>query len=268
MKKIILGVFILTFVLGGCAKVTQNTEVQEINDGTEADIVDVLEVRSERYEDFDLVKKHVVESNEDGNYEFDITYPYVELKNNKKGENEFNKAIEEMLDEEKQYLIDNAPDFKIDLTDRPCSLWVDYEVKFNSMGMLSVLMNVSRMTATMPHPINNVETYNYSVQQDELLDIYDLLNDQINSADMLSAKLKEKLVKEQGFDTNSIELQDGLFPLELLNYPNYNLTDEGLLWTFEQYQIASYSAGNVEVLFDYEELEDLYADGFLNFLVG
>ncbi|MFO7584726.1 MAG: DUF3298 domain-containing protein, partial [Anaerolineales bacterium] len=48
------------------------------------------------------------------------------------------------------------------------------------------------------------------------------------------------------------------------NYRNWNLTYEGLLITFDEYQVAPYAAGMQQVLVPFDVLENYFAESFSN----
>lgn len=82
----------------------------------------------------------------------------------------------------------------------------------------------------------------------------------------LRDKIIDALMKENSVTEPDSLLNKGFFTLEdIVPNNNFQLNDEGIHYVYNQYEIAPYSMGVIEVLIPYSELEDiLIPDGFIN----
>lgn len=103
------------------------------------------------------------------------------------------------------------------------------------------------------HPGLNSITLNYDLGQGKELALADLF---LPNADYLGAISKyciAELSKQPFFDSG---FSDGAQPT-LENYRNWNITPDGLMITFDEYQVAPYAAGPQTVLVPYSELKGI-----------
>jgi len=100
------------------------------------------------------------------------------------------------------------------------------------------------------HPISYSITVNYDLLQGRELSFDDLFLSSTNYLQFISDYCKAELAtRDIAFET----FQIGADPLPE-NYQRWNLSDDGLLITFDVYQVAAYAAGPQTVLIPYADL--------------
>lgn len=91
------------------------------------------------------------------------------------------------------------------------------------------------------HPNTNIETFTY--ENGKRIEIMDIVNqEQLHS---ISHYVKEELLQHPGSVSDMIE--EGTIP-DHQNYRNFYYTEKGITFLFEQYQVAPYSSGIIEVV--------------------
>ncbi len=116
--------------------------------------------------------------------------------------------------------------------------------------IISVLMEISEYYGGA-HPGERHVAINYDLKTGKLLNLDDLFQ---NSADYL-ATIAQFSTNElyRRTDLSPQEIDRGAAPL-IENYLVWNLTPQGLLITFEEYQVGPYAAGPQRVLIPYDVL--------------
>lgn len=105
------------------------------------------------------------------------------------------------------------------------------------------------------HPFHNVRTLNFNIETGQVVDITQLFNSDANYLQVFSDHCRAVLsTRNIGFDVFAF----GADPLPE-NYQNWNITPDGLLITFDEYQVAPYAAGPQEVTVPYSALKDIIA---------
>jgi hypothetical protein len=103
------------------------------------------------------------------------------------------------------------------------------------------------------HPGLNSMTLNYDLGQGRELALADLFLPNANYLEAISKYCIAELSKQPFFDGAFAE---GAQPT-LENYRNWNMTPDGLMITFDEYQVAPYAAGPQKVVVPYSELQTL-----------
>jgi hypothetical protein len=104
------------------------------------------------------------------------------------------------------------------------------------------------------HPYSYTLTYTYDLQRGQQISLEQLFLPGANYLDPIAAYCKDELAQRDiGFDTLFVT---GADPTPE-NYRNWNITPDGLLISFDPYQVAAYAAGPQEVVIPYTELSDL-----------
>lgn len=103
------------------------------------------------------------------------------------------------------------------------------------------------------HPGSYSITLNYDLGQGRELALADLFLSESNYLVTISDYCIAELSKQPGFEGPFAE---GAQPT-LENYRNWNITPEGLLITFDEYQVAPYASGPQKVTVPYSELRGL-----------
>jgi hypothetical protein len=103
------------------------------------------------------------------------------------------------------------------------------------------------------HPGLNSLTLNYDLGQGMELALADLFLPNTNYREEISKYCIAELSKQPFFDSS---FSSGAQPTPE-NYRNWNITPNGLLITFDEYQVAPYAAGPQKVVVPYGELQAL-----------
>lgn len=103
------------------------------------------------------------------------------------------------------------------------------------------------------HPGLNSSTLNYDLAQGKELALSDLFLPNSDYLGVISQYCVNELSKQPFFDS---AFADGAKPT-LENYRNWNITPDGLMITFDEYQVAPYAAGPQTITIPYSELKSL-----------
>ena len=101
------------------------------------------------------------------------------------------------------------------------------------------------------HPGLNSLTLNYDLGQGKELSLTDLFLPNATYLEAISKYCIVELSKQPFFDSSS---SNGAQPTPE-NYRNWNITLDGLMITFDEYQVAPYAAGPQQVVVPYSELQ-------------
>ena len=101
------------------------------------------------------------------------------------------------------------------------------------------------------HPGLNSLTLNYDLGQGKELELTDLFLPNVTYLEAISKYCIAELSKQPFFDSSS---SNGAQPTPE-NYRNWNITPDGLVITFDEYQVAPYAAGPQQVVVPYSELQ-------------
>lgn len=158
----------------------------------------------------------------------------------------FKKAVQE-----NQPLQSHLPKKKIrnDLTID----FVTAVVNTQDKPLVSIRFNIQGYITGMPHPYHYHRVLNFDLDNGEQIELDDLFKEDSNylefiaeySRDALERKLKDRMMVSRG-----------TYPTPE-NYRNWNINPNGLLITFDEYQVAPYVFGTQTVLIPYSQLIDL-----------
>jgi hypothetical protein len=105
--------------------------------------------------------------------------------------------------------------------------------------------------AQTAHPYHYTITYTYDLAGNRPLALSDLFQPGSAYLERIATEAVEQLTARE-----ILLFPEGAIPTEE-NYRNWNITPEGLLITFDEYQVAPYAAGPQTVTIPYSELADL-----------
>jgi hypothetical protein len=125
-----------------------------------------------------------------------------------------------------------------------------YSLILQSGDLWSFKFDFSVYIAGAAHPYSYSLTVNYDLGQGRQLALADLFLPNSNYLEAISNYCINELNKRQiGFDI----LSEGAAPMPE-NYRNWNITNEGLMITFDQAQVTASAAGPQTVIVPYGEL--------------
>jgi len=165
--------------------------------------------------------------------------------------NEFNLLLN-------QTVMDAVNQFTNDVRALPSPSPVSTASFFNSQfsvigqqgGFWSVKFNVSTYYAGAAHPGDYSITMNYDLEKGNEISLEDLFIPGSNYLEAISEYCKAELAtRDIAFDSSST----GADPLPE-NYTRWNVSVDGLVITFDEYQVAPYAAGPQVVVIPFNEL--------------
>ncbi len=130
---------------------------------------------------------------------------------------------------------------------------VRYQVVSPPGNFLSINYQTEGYIAGMAHPYHLIYTFNYNLDAGKDIALRDLFLPNTDYLGALSKYCASQL------NTRNIDFQDfsqGADP-SADNYKNWNITPDGLMITFDEYQVAAYVAGPQTVTVPYSELKSL-----------
>lgn len=156
----------------------------------------------------------------------------------------------------------SGSDLPPDMADVGSYMDVAYKAFTPTDTLLSISFDVGWYTAGAAHPNSYSRTLSYDLSKGKVLTLAELFKIDAPYLEALSA-YSVKVLTEKG----TLLFPDGAEPTEE-NYKNWNLTPDGLLITFDDYQVAPHAAGPQQVIIPYAELTDIIdPDGVLGPLV-
>jgi hypothetical protein len=166
----------------------------------------------------------------------------------------FNQRLNEIVTKQvdmfrQSFLQNTAPP----ATEAGSSLDVKYTLVSQIADIWSIKLDFSFYSDGAAHPGLNSSTVNYDLGQGKELALSDLFLSDSNYLEVISNYCIAELSKQPFFDT---PFQEGAKPIPE-NYRNWNITKDGLMITFDEYQVAPYAAGPQTVLVPYSTLQEV-----------
>ncbi len=133
------------------------------------------------------------------------------------------------------------------------SLEIDYQVYYSDDRLISLRLTHTVMALGQMHPIDYYETLNYDLKEGR----------DLRAADVFyPAYLKtfSRLCRDQLKENYDLQyatddwVKSGTTP-RAHNFKNWNLVPEGILISFEDYQIAAHAFGQAELIVPYSDLK-------------
>lgn len=140
--------------------------------------------------------------------------------------------------------------------DRPSWYWYilgkSNEILYNDKNILSYSVEHSDYTGGAH---GSLRVLYYTIDLDELTTVTEEDIFQPNYHHFLTSKIVEKLMKKYNVDNPEKLIDEGFFDInEIAPNNNFWLNNEGIHYIFNQYEIAPYSMGPIEVTIPYEEI--------------
>lgn len=211
--------------------------------------------------DVKLVPKVDQEDNAELAYKIDAAYPQIEGANLSPAAQQFNSAMSDVakaaIQQFKRYVTIDQPHMKTLPEElRKNSLDIDYDidvVRIKENIIISVRLDIEGSQAGRAHPYHNHRVLNFDLSAGKVLELSDLFKPKAKYLNAMANYAKQKL--DTKLDDKSF-IAEGTKP-ELKNFRNWNLENDGILITFDEYQVASYVYGAQEVEVPYDVLKTL-----------
>lgn len=210
-------------------------------------------------ENLKLMPKIDKEQNAEQSYTIDVTYPQIEGENLPANAKQFNKLISDMANHDvqqfKKYVAADQVHMKtLPPEIRKNSLHMDYDidvVKPSGKTLISVRLTVEGMQAGRAHPYHNHQVLNYDFSTSKVLALSDLFKAKAKYLNLIATEAKQRL---NGKLEDKWMIAEGTKPLAK-NFKNWNLENDGIVFTFDEYQVAPYVNGAQEVEIPYTALK-------------
>lgn len=207
-----------------------------------------------------LIPKTQREENRSQSYVIDVTFPVIsgDLSDHAQ---QFNALIADLVKQEidkfHRYLIQDRPHMMtLPEESRNNSLRIDYDVdvvKTDKDPIVSIRLSIEGFQAGRPHPYHVHRVLNYDLASGQVLTLENLFKPKSKYLAVIAkyahAKLNEKL-------EDKWMIGDGTKPIAK-NYQVWNLENNALLITFEEYQVAAYIYGSQEIEIPYSALKSI-----------
>ena len=165
----------------------------------------------------------------------------------------FNQRLKELVTKEvdiwrQSFLQNTAP-----TVNNGSTLDVTYTLLSQIGDVWSFKFDFSFYADGAAHPGLNSMTLNYDLGQGRELALADLFLPNTNYLEAISKYCIAELSRQPFFDSSFLNGAQST----LENYRNWNITPDGLMITFDEYQVAPYAAGPQKVVVPYSELQAL-----------
>jgi hypothetical protein len=149
------------------------------------------------------------------------------------------------------------------LSENPISAGSFFQITFIQLAppgdILSIRFDVDGYSDGAAHPYHLTRTLNFDLETGQALSLDMLFRPDSDFLTVIAAFCSAELAtREIGFE---LGFSSGADPLPE-NYRNWNLTYEGLLITFDEYQVAPYAAGMQQVLVPFDYLQTEFSEQF------
>lgn len=197
-------------------------------------------------------------------YFIEITYPQLQGENLSPNAMLFNKAIMDLAYQEterfKKYVAADAPHMKtLPEEIQKNSFNLDYDIDVIQRAekdfIISVRLTVEGYQAGRPHPYHNHRVLNFDLTAGKAIELNELFKKNSKYLNFIANYCNKKL--NEKLDDKSF-IAEGTKPLAT-NYKNWNLENDDILITFEEYQVAPYSHGPQEINIPFSELKVMMA---------
>jgi hypothetical protein len=185
-------------------------------------------------------------------YTIDLKYPFLE------GSTDplfglFNQEVDKTVNSIQQQFLDNLEKFPAtpDPNFQPSFLGSEYRITHGDAGLLSVLFTIDYYVSGAAHPNQYAVSLNLDIGRGKVLTLSDLFKPGSDYLKLISEACIQDLKKQARFEWDS-----GALPKEE-NYRSWNITGDGLLISFDPYQVASYAMGPQSVTLPYASLKDI-----------
>ncbi|MBA2654734.1 MAG: DUF3298 domain-containing protein [Gammaproteobacteria bacterium] len=199
-------------------------------------------------------------------YHIQISYPQINAPATK-NERQFNSVAKEwaqkqITDFKKSFKNWDENQYSPQMKAIPSTLTITYDLAtLDPREMISLRYSVNKYMMGAAHSSHIYTSINYDLDNGKELSLADLFKPNAPYLQLLS-KISEPLIKKKlDKDANGPAeiFKEGLAPTTK-NYSVWNLTPEGIRFTFNEYQVAAYVFGPQEVTIPYTQVTQLMED--------
>lgn len=164
---------------------------------------------------------------------------------------QFNAAVAALVQEEVTAFKEAAPD-ALD-TPEGSSFDVSFAIVSPSGDPVSLQFGITGYSAGAAHPYHYTRTFNYQLSTGQELTLDQLFLPGADYLKVIADYCRAELQQRLGSD---VFFAEGADP-KPENYHNWNLSSQGLIITFDEYQVAPYAAGPQMIPIPYAVLKEI-----------
>jgi len=177
----------------------------------------------------------------------------------------FNEIVQEMLKEDiayfkKQVAENQSLQKSLSKSAVKNDLIIDFATSvLNTHGVpiVSIRFNIQGSITGLAHPYHRHRVLNFDLGTGQKIELADLFRSDTNYLEILSEYSRHVLSKKLKTSSKRL-LWEGTEPLPA-NYQNWNLRAQGILITFDEYQVAPAVQGTQTVLIPYSAIQGMLA---------
>ncbi len=165
----------------------------------------------------------------------------------------FNQALSQIIQKQVEAFKKSLKDAPVTPISAGSSFTLEYTLVSQSDHVVSLQLKIDQYIDGAAHPFHYTVVFNYDLSLGQEIGLEQLFVPGANYLQTISDACKAELAKRDiGFDAQ----QHGADPTSE-NYRNWNISAEGLVITFDEYQVAAYAAGPQMVVVPYAVLKDI-----------
>ncbi len=196
-------------------------------------------------------------------YQVDVNYPRIEGQDLSAAALAFNQKVQSMVDQAVEQFIYYVKKDHVHMQTLPESVQhnvfqIDYDlevVKPANHPIISVRLRIEGMQAGRAHPYHVHQVLNFDLINNKVLTLDDLFKTHSNYLTVIAKFCNHKLTSTL---KDKWMIADGTAPTPA-NYKNWNIENDGILITFDEYQVAPYVYGAQEIEIPYATLKPVLA---------
>ncbi len=140
-----------------------------------------------------------------------------------------------------------------------CETWFDYRVKYNRNGLLSLILTNYQYSGGA-HGSTVQTAYTFDLKTGKTLELQDFMKSGSNFTSYMDSAVRAEIDKRVA-SGSLVEFGEGKFRT-IGDYPDFYLSNDGVVVYFQQYEYFPYAAGIQEFLIRYEDLKELLLPGY------
>lgn len=205
-----------------------------------------------------VTQKEIKEENTELNYSIEAYYPELEDCTDEEVKKDFNDKILSPVNKSVEDFREAVKEFRSNVEESFNAYYIhNYSVTEGKDGIISIRFYIEEF-AGGAHPSHNYSSFNYNLKTGSEIKLSDLFSEGSDYLTVISDYCIKDLEnqKTESGDSGEGWIEEGAGPKEE-NFSCFNLTDRGLLITFNEYQVAPYAEGYKEVTIPFEDLKDI-----------
>lgn len=213
------------------------------------------------------IKSHLIDQNiPELKATIKVSYPQILGDKLSVNEQQFNQLVLGMANDEieqfKKYVKADLPHMKtLPKEVQNNYLDIDYDIDVihpNKSSIIMVRLKIEGMQAGRAHPYHNYRVFNFSLDKGKVIGLADLFKPKTNYLKLIADYSRQQLLAKATDSSVTQMIKQGTI-LDPNNFRNWNIQNDTLLITFDEYQVAPYASGPQEVEIPYSVLKNILA---------